>query len=365
MSEFPPDWGEHLLGDIAEVINGRAYKLSEWEEVGTPVIRLQNLTQGGGSFYYSNLTLPEKQYCRKGDLLYMWSASFGPHIWWSKKAIFHYHIWKIEPRPRLVDKKYLYYLLDAKTQDWKSTGSGMAMIHLTKAGFEKEILALPPLPEQKKIAEMLAGIDSFAKRLRDLHQKKQELLRSLSLSLLGIGHCHSRFHYQSMPLGNCLRLSRGVDVTKARMVPGPYPVISSSGISGWHDSFTHETEGVVVGRKGSIGNVHYAETAHWVHDTSLGIADYKGNHKRYIYHLLKNLDLANYGTASGSPSLNRNDVHPIAINLPSHADQIQIASILDAEESACRRLKKKIFTVEYLKSSVASDLLSGRKRVTV
>ena len=72
---------ECLLGNIVQVINGRAYKLSEWEDEGTPVIRLQNLTQRGGTFYYSNLPLPEKHYCNKGDLLFMWSASFGPHIW--------------------------------------------------------------------------------------------------------------------------------------------------------------------------------------------------------------------------------------------------------------------------------------------
>jgi type I restriction enzyme S subunit len=86
MSDWQDDWEEVALGDVAEIINGRAYKLSEWETSGTPVIRLQNLTQRGGDFYFSNLVLPEKQYCTKGDLLYMWSATFGPHIWWGEKG---------------------------------------------------------------------------------------------------------------------------------------------------------------------------------------------------------------------------------------------------------------------------------------
>jgi type I restriction enzyme S subunit len=226
-------------------------------------------------------------------------------------------------------------------------------------------IEIPPLPEQKKIAEILSGIDTLANHLSNLYHKKQIALRGLSLSLLGIGNCHHSIRYESMPLGNCLTLSRGVDITKANMVPGPYPVISSSGVSGWHNEFTHNAEGVIVGRKGSIGNVHYAETAHWVHDTSLGVLDYKGNHKRYIYHMLKNLDLAKYGTASGSPSLNRNDVHPIIINLPTRADQMQVASILDAEEITCEKLGKKIFTIKQLKGALSADLLSGRKRVSV
>lgn len=266
-----------------------------------------------------------------------------------------------------VDPLLLYYLLSSPKIIAKAVESsaGNVMPRASWSDLADIEIAIPPLPEQKKIAEILSGIDSLANRLSTLYQKRQEFLRSLSLSLLGLRHCHSKFHYHPVSLGNCITLSRGVDITKTCMVPGPYPVISSSGVSGWHNSFTHETEGVVVGRKGSIGNVHYAETAHWVHDTSLGISDYKGNNKRYIYHLLKNLDLANFGTASGSPSLNRNDVHPIAVNLPSHADQIQIATILDAEEAFSHGLQKKIFTIKHLKKSVASDLLSGRKRVTL
>ena len=100
MSEMvvPDGWGVKRLGETTEVINGRAYKLTEWEDSGTPVIRLQNLTQRGGVFYYSTLKLPEKQYCQNGDLLFMWSASFGPLVWWGDTAIYHYHIWKMIPK---------------------------------------------------------------------------------------------------------------------------------------------------------------------------------------------------------------------------------------------------------------------------
>jgi type I restriction enzyme S subunit len=96
-----------------------------------------------------------------------------------EKAIFHYHIWKIEPNER-IDKRFLFYLLDAKTQEWKTAGSGMAMIHLTKAGIEKELLSVPPLPEQKKIAEILSGIDSAIAKLKWKARKLDSLQFSLT-----------------------------------------------------------------------------------------------------------------------------------------------------------------------------------------
>ncbi len=81
LGEIPEDWEVSTLGDASQFINGRAYAIHEWETQGTPVIRLQNLTGRGENYYYSNLQLPEKQYCDFGDLLFMWSATFGPVIW--------------------------------------------------------------------------------------------------------------------------------------------------------------------------------------------------------------------------------------------------------------------------------------------
>ncbi|MER2688228.1 restriction endonuclease subunit S [Escherichia coli] len=90
LGEIPVDWEVVTLGTASSFINGRAYSLHEWENSGTPVIRLQNLTGRGDEYYYSNLQLPEKQYCKYGDLLFMWSATFGPVIWRGPKAIYHY-----------------------------------------------------------------------------------------------------------------------------------------------------------------------------------------------------------------------------------------------------------------------------------
>ena len=93
---IPKEWEVEVSNKLVRFINGRAYSLHEWESAGIPVIRLQNLTGSGVNYYYSTLKLPDDQYCNKGDLLYMWSATFGPHIWKGDQAIFHYHIWKVE-----------------------------------------------------------------------------------------------------------------------------------------------------------------------------------------------------------------------------------------------------------------------------
>lgn len=181
-SEFG-EWEEKTLGEICQFINGRAYKQTEWEKEGIPVIRLQNLTGSGKEYYYSNLKLPDRQYCYNNDLLYMWSATFGPVFWQGEKAIFHYHIWKIEVNPSLLDKKYMYFLLDEMTEKMKRSLNGSTMLHVTKQGMEDTQKIVPSLPEQTKIANFLSSIDQkievVAQQIEQAKQWKKGLLQQM------------------------------------------------------------------------------------------------------------------------------------------------------------------------------------------
>lgn len=183
LGEVPAGWEVVPQGSAATFFNGRAYKLTEWEKTGTPVIRLQNLTGSGDKYYYSNLVLPEHQYVLKGDLLFMWSATFGPYIWWGDKAIYHYHIWKIECSERL-DKGFMYYSLLRLTSAMKGKTHGSTMMHLTKAGMEKNPMVLPPIEEQVRIAEVLSKVDSKIELLTTRQSHFQTLKRGLMQKLL-------------------------------------------------------------------------------------------------------------------------------------------------------------------------------------
>lgn len=169
--KIPSGWKLCKQSDVSAFYNGRAYKLSEWETEGTPVIRLQNLTGTGNEYYYSNLKLPEHQYADNGDLLYMWSATFGPKIWQGEKAIYHYHIWKVVCKDDLLDQSFMYYNLDFITESMKSKTNGSTMLHFTKKGMEEHEILLPPLAEQEKIAEYLSTVD---KKINLIDQKIAE-----------------------------------------------------------------------------------------------------------------------------------------------------------------------------------------------
>jgi type I restriction enzyme, S subunit len=149
-------WKIKKLGEVCQFINGRAYKKAELLDKGKyPVLRVGNFfTQD--KWYFSDLELPENKYCDNGDLLYAWSASFGPRIWQGKKVIYHYHIWKIIENANLITKEFLYFLLDWDTDNLKEKyGTGTTMTHVGKGSIESREVPLPPLPEQHRIVAIL------------------------------------------------------------------------------------------------------------------------------------------------------------------------------------------------------------------
>lgn len=183
LGEIPEDWEVITLGASSSFINGRAYSIHEWETRGIPVIRLQNLTGRGEDYYYSNLQLPEKQYCNYGDLLFMWSATFGPVIWKGAKAIYHYHIWKIICENG-YSQQFLYYLLDDMTEKLKrSSSSGGTMLHVTKEIMESTVAVFPSEEEQTAIATILSDMDeelqALEQRLNKTRQIKQGMMQEL------------------------------------------------------------------------------------------------------------------------------------------------------------------------------------------
>ena len=168
------------LREVVTVINGRAYKQNELLNSGKYlVLRVGNFFTNK-NWYYSDLELEDNKYCEKGDLLYAWSASFGPKIWDGEKAIYHYHIWKMLPKNNKITKKYLFYQLERDTEKIKEEGGrGVGMMHITKAGIEGRMLVVPPISVQNKIVAM---IDEF----NLLFEKLIEIQTEISKSLLGL-----------------------------------------------------------------------------------------------------------------------------------------------------------------------------------
>ena len=130
-------------------------------------------------------------------------------------------------------------------------------------------------------------------------------------------------------LGDLITLKRGYDLPEKDRVLGEYPVISSSGISGYHNEYKVLGEGVVTGRYGTLGKMYFVEGGYWPHNTALYVQDFKGNDPKYIYYLLNCIGRIHTSDKSAVPGVNRNELHAMAVPFIScKKEQVSVRNLL-------------------------------------
>lgn len=123
-------------------------------------------------------------------------------------------------------------------------------------------------------------------------------------------------NWKECTLGDLITFQRGHDLPKSQMINGKYPVVGSNGIIGYHNEYTTEAPSITIGRSGNVGNPYIVYGRTWSHNTTLYVKDFKGNDPVFVYYFLKTMDLANYAGGSAVPTLNRNHIHTLPIEVP-------------------------------------------------
>ncbi len=169
--------------------------------------------------------------------------------------------------------------------------------------------------------------------------------------------------WEKVRLGDVAELQRGFDLPSTKRIEGEIPIVSSSGITGFHVEAKAKAPGVVTGRYGSIGDVFYLEQDFWPLNTSLWVKDFHGNDEKFIYFLLSNFDFKKFSDKTGVPGVNRNDLHAVNVLLPPFLEQKKIAQILSTWDKAISVTEKLLTNSQQQKKALMQQLLTGQKRL--
>ena len=272
---------------------------------------------------------------------------------------------------REVSKFYLFYATQFRT--FSDVISGSAQPQITGEGLKKVSLPIPPLPEQKKIASILTSVDEVIENTQKQIDKLQDLKTATMNELLtkGIGHTEFKDSElgripKSWEIGrfdDFITLQRGHDLPTQDRKKGVIPIFGSNGIVGFHENSIIEQTGVITGRSGSIGDVHFVKGLYWALNTTLYVKDFHENDAEFISHYLRFFELDRFATGTGVPTLNRNDVHNQVISFPPLEEQLKICEAIGVIESLLATVAMKLSQTQSLKKSLMQDLLTGRVRV--
>jgi len=233
----------------------------------------------------------------------------------------------------------------------------MAATGVTRFGLRSEAIAdlevpLPPLDEQRAIADyldretaridaLIAAKDRMLKLLNErwIAERSALILRDYN-PVTGAGVKPDGWDIRN--LGVAIALHRGHDLPAETRVAGAVPVVSSGGISGWHDRAACAPPGVVTGRYGTIGTTYYLDEPYWPLNTTLYVSEFRGNLPRWVFHMLAALPLSIDEEKSAVTGINRNVVGTLRVPVPPVTEQRYVADRLDESAASNTSVRETI-----------------------
>ncbi|TAN64029.1 MAG: restriction endonuclease subunit S [Magnetospirillum sp.] len=379
------------IGDLCEFINGNGFRPPDWKPSGLPIIRIQNLN-GVKTFNYFDGVPKDKWIVEPSDLLFAWAGvkgvSFGPTIWPGPRGVLNQHIFRVVPKGG-IDRYWLYLALQVATTRIEANAHGFksSLVHVHKDDITGQVIDIPPLPEQRKIAEILRTWDLGLEKLEALRAAKRDHLTGLQQKLLGRGGALPD-HWEKLPLSAiCTRVRR-------QNGGGDHPVMTISAKSGFlmqSDKFSRDMAGSSVERytllhegefaynKGNSLTAPYGCIFPLDRPTALVPFVYfcfalnRNMNRDFYTHLFaagalnhQLSRLINSGVRNdGLLNLNVDDFFGCKVPVPPQKEQEKIAAALTAAKSELALLDEQIESLARQKRGLMQKLLMGEWRVNV
>ena len=376
----PEGWTTQSVGDLCNFVNGNGFKSSEWSTEGLPIIRIQNLNGSSGFNYFSGI--PKKSWIvNKGDILFAWAGtkgvSFGAKLWNGPKGVLNQHIFRVEAKCGL-DLHWLYLALLKVTQkvEDKAHGFKSTLVHVQKSDITEQVLPVPPLSEQKKIAQILAAWDKAISTTEQLLANSQKQKKSLMQQLLTgkkrlLNENGERFggEWKRVELGDLLNYKQ----------PTPYLVESTE----YDDSY--KTPVLTAGKTFILGytdegfgifsqdlpaiifddfttDSKFVEFPFKAKSSAMKILTAKdGVSIKYVFEAMQLIDFAVGGHKRHWISV----FSRLAIPLPSREEQQKIVAVLSTVDQEVTALEQKLDALKKEKKALMQQLLTGKRRVLV
>ena len=387
LGPLPEDWRVVRLGEVAAITSGGSAPQGEQYFLNgkNPFVRVQHLDIDGDYVRRWDLITDEavEHYRLKkfpaGTIVFPKS---GAAIRLEKRAILLVdayivsHLCAVLPKTSKVDRWFIFYSLRAKRLA-EDKAEGYPVLNLSEICDVP--IPLPPLPEQRAIAHVLRTVQRAKEATEGVIAALKELKKSLMQHLFTYGPApvgaknfspqrESEIgplpaHWRVVRLGEIARVKYG----KAKPINehGNIPVIGSGGIYGWTAEAAVDFATLIIGRKGTAGQVWLSETPSWPSDTTFYL-EWKSHTTvdvRFIYGWFLLNPLSGEHAKTTIPSLQRPDLENSLVPLPPLDEQREIARMLQAVDAKIAAEQARRAALEELFKSLLHALMSGRIRV--
>lgn len=378
---FTENWEEQFLYSLADWMNGMAFKDFDFTPEGRPVIKIAEIKNGiSGQTRFTNERYDDKYLLKKGDMLFCWSGQPQTSIdvfWWDGPVGWlNQHIFKVTPK--LENKYFFFYLLKYLKPNFtqiainkQTTGLG----HVTKSDLERFIVKLPKPEEQCAIAAVLSSLDNKIELLRDqnktLESTAQAIFKEWFVNFNFPGTTGKMIDselgkipegWRVRKLGEEFKIEYGKS-DKNFDADGLHPVYGAGGIVGYSNFADYRDYQVIIGCRGTCGNITLAyEDSKITHNSFIISSDW---FKPFIYLYLHSIDIGKAITGSTQPQITIGDLDNIEILIPQNKIVSTFVEIIAPIFKKKRNNNSQIKTLSTLRDALLPKLMKGELRVKI
>jgi type I restriction enzyme S subunit len=360
-SEIPDGWKEEKLGDFAGLKYGKNLPADTREAGAAPVFssageidsHIEALTDGPGVIVG-----------RKGSV---GSVYFSPVPFWPIDTTF----FVLDDPTR--DLRFTFWLFRGLEKRLQGMNSDSAVPGLNREEAEHLPILVPPLPEQRRIAWVLGTLDDKIELNRKMASLPEEtaaaIFKARFVDFEGVKEFEDS-EIGPIPKGAAVgslsdlcSFSYGKAMPASKRNGGPVAVIGSSGVTGWHDRALFSAPGIVIGRKGTAGSVHWIDDDFFPIDTTFVCEPKEKVPLVFLYLALLQLDLPNLTVNSGVPGLNRDEALGSRMIIPETSDLEAFEEIVAPLFASRTLLLEMSRSLSALRDELLPKLISGAIRV--
>ena len=349
---------------------GSRIKKENFRSSGVPVLRGKNL--GGNRFDDSDVVFVDEDkaeelaasIARPGDLVFTHRGTLGQVALVPRRPRYPLYLVSQSQMKATIDEErvlpeYVYYWFCSPEGQHallrNTSQTGVPAISQPLTSLQAIAIPVPPLSEQRAIAEVLGALDDKIEANNRQVAVVWSIVRSLYVS--------ATLDAALAPLGELVQLAYGKGLPASKRVGGSIPVFGSGGIAGWHDQPLVPGPGVVVGRKGTIGSVYWVDTDFFPIDTTFYAVPEDGVPAIVAYLTLDGIDFSEMNSDSAVPGLNRNAALSKAVPLLRKAAMDHLAEVTQPLVTLAKCLAAESGTLQEIRDALLPKLMSGELRV--
>jgi type I restriction enzyme S subunit len=273
--------------------------------------------------------------------------------------------------------EYAYYALKTKVSEMLTLASGSTFAEISKAKLASIKLPIPPIAEQRAIAEALRDIDELIVALDKKIEKKRLIKQGAMQELLTgkkrlPGFSDEWIKCELLTVCNVLDNKR-VPLNDEQRTSGIYPYCGANGIVDYIDRYIFDEDLILIAEDG--GNFDQYETRpiaywmsgkYWVNNHAHVLKAKNEYNQKYIFYQLEHKDITDYIVGGTRTKLTRAQLDKIEISMPStYAEQQAIATILNDMDKEIANLEVKRDKYRLIKSGMMQKLLTGQIRLKI